>query len=73
MGTGSYATNGQKQGFPAAQLFLAHEYGKPVVDLPPIRNIPYSIEKLGLAVWKELDGNKKEAPSPPAGEEGAYP
>jgi len=34
---------------------------------------PYFIEKLGLAVRKELDGIKKEAPSPPAGEEGAYP
>ncbi len=73
MGTGSYATNGRKQGLPAAQLFLVHEYGKPVVDLPPIRNIFYSIEKLGLAVWTELNGTKKEAPSPPAGEEGAYP
>ncbi|MGB7971861.1 MAG: PAS domain S-box protein [Candidatus Deferrimicrobiaceae bacterium] len=34
---------------------------------------PYFIEKLGLAVRKELDRSKKEAPPPPAGEEGAYP
>jgi hypothetical protein len=34
---------------------------------------PIQSKNTGLAVWKELDGNKKEAPSPPAGEEGAYP
>jgi len=37
---GGNATSGRKQGMNAAQLFLAYEHGKPIVDLPPVRKSP---------------------------------
>jgi PAS domain S-box-containing protein len=37
---GGYVTSGRKQGMTAAQLFLAHAHGKPIVDLPPILQSP---------------------------------
>ena len=40
---GGYVTSGRKQGMNAAALFLAHEHGKSIADLPPILKSPNAL------------------------------